>query len=306
MAEDTHNPLNNPDAPLSQAPPPAREEPPQADPELESFLDDVFSPEAQTVDEPEDTPAPLPDQAGAPAASHQPVPAASTTPDPGVPQTQPPADDLQKQVMQELLTKLQAMPTQQGQPEPQQAQQQLTPEIIRQQMKPVVDQYVQAGWISEDMAALYPQEATAMAWMYSTISQLQQSNNQALQYIQSTQQRDVGNQAATTLDSAITEVSGRGDVFDALKDDGVRQGFRDYIIELNPLMSQLTPDFLARQYYAYNHQLILDTAKAAAAPTQKKSAAALAKQEGSSARQAPTSAPQEEWADMLAGVLPGL
>jgi len=207
--------------------------------------------------------------------------------------------------MQELLTHLQSMrqPQEPAQPPPQ-----ITPEQARQQLKPLVDNLVKTGWISEDMAALYPNEAAAMAYQHVQILQMQQALQQVQGYINQTQQGTQANQAEQGIYRAIDEVASKGDVFEPLKTPEIRKGFFDWIVELNPLQSQITPDFLARQYYAYNHQVIFNTVKQAQqyqAPT-RQSRGAKAQQEGGSAHLPPPAQPSVEWADMIAGVLPGL
>ena len=316
MAEDLHNPLNNPAAePVGQDPTPPSEEP-EANDELSEFLSDYFESEPrQQAEETPAEPAPSPPQAAAePVSEGEPADTAPETPSSPSPPpaaevepTEPPTDDLQRRVLERLNEQLERMnaPT-----EPAQQAEQVTPDQMVQHYQPVMQQYVDGGWLDEDFVALYPKQAALMVHMWQMGTNMQQGVQETQQYTQAEQERRSQEDATRQLNSAMDEVTGRGDVYDALKDAEVRQGFQDFLInEVNPRLSQVTPDFLAKQFYAFHHQLIFDTIRqqqsggqADAQPVQgEPTAAQLAQQEGSSSRAAPTSPDVPEFVSMLEG-----
>lgn len=324
MAEDIHNPLNNPGAePISPAPQASapREEPPEPNDELDSFLDEVFETHSAADDTEPATEEPPPVQAGrppedrAPAAVPTQQPARDATP--REPSAQPalasdapaptpqPENDLQRQTLELLNEQLRRMGQQ---PEPERPQPQpITPDELVRQLQPRVQQYIEAGWITEDHALLYPRETALQVHMWDQIQQGTQQLQQTREFTETEQQRRSYEAADRQINTAIDEVAARGDVFGALGDAEVRQGFREFLInEVNPRLSQVNADFLARQFYAYNHQLIFDLAnqqrESGNGQQEAPSAAQLASQEGSSARGSQVTREKPEFADMLEGM----
>lgn len=319
MAEDLNNPLNNPAAePVGQPPTPRGEEAePEPDQELADFLDDVLdnadtsapmAGESTQLPEPA-APAVLPpspeNQSALDGGDEHPA-----SPSPDGEAVQPAVDPLQHQVLERLNDQLERM----GQPpaaQPVQAQP-VTPEAMLQHYQPRIQQYVEAGYLDEDYVSLYPRQAALMVHMWDMGTNLQAGVQQTQQFTQAEQARRTEDNANTQLNTAIDEVASRGEVFGALSDTEVREGFREFLItEVNPLLSQVTPDFLARQFYAYNHQLIFDTirqgvgadAQAGTQPAvaQAPTGAQLAQQEGSAARTVPAVTGQPDFADLLQG-----
>lgn len=310
MAEDLNNPLNNPGAEPVQHTPPPREVAPEApDPELEDFLDEVFETrnEAPTESEPPEAPPPVqgraseerpvadPTQQPSEAPSEEPSSHPAPVPDSG-------QEDLQRQVLQRLNEQLERMaqsPAEEPpQPEP------ITPEQLQQQYQPRIQQYVEAGWLDEDFVSLYPRQAALMVHMWDMGTQMQQGVQQTQQFTEQEQARRTREQAEQQIDTAINEVAARGEVFGALTDAEVRDGFKEFLVnEVNPRLSQVNADFLARQFYAYNHQLIFDLAKQQGGQGGQPEAtpAQLAAQEGGGPRGAPSAPQQPEFMDLLEG-----
>jgi hypothetical protein len=310
MAEDRANPLNNPQmAEAISHPAPASEPPPRND-ELEDFLDEVLeTPEPQASAPPpreQGVSTPEPAQAVSPGAPPTPSADAPTAhPAPAAPPeaAAPDSEALQQEVLRRLNEQLQRM----AEPAPQEPAPppQVTPDQLYRQYQDRIQQYTEAGWLDEDFVALYPKQAALMVHMWDMGTGLQQGVQQTQAFTQAEETRRAQESASKQLDDAIAAVAARGEVFGALGTDEVRQGFREFLIDLNPHMSQITPDFLARQFYAYNSQLIYDLAKQQSQNPSVQpdgpSAAQLARQEGAGTRAAPTTAQVPEFADLLEG-----
>lgn len=318
MAEDLHNPLNNPDAePVRQAPGVTPSAPEPVDEELSQFLDDIFESEPSS-DHDVVAETPDPQAGGAPsspseAAAHTasevpaaPLPGGSDPQDSGDQAKAAPApsqDDLQRTVLERLNAQLQRMeqPPQEAAPQAPE----MTPDALVQYYAPRVQQYIEAGWIDEDLAALYPKHAALTVHMWDTGTQLRQGVQQTQAFTQAEEARRARESAEQQLESTISQVSSRGDIFGALEEKEVRDGFREFLIsEVNPRLSQVTPDYLARQFYAYKQDLIFDKVKAQLQHAETSSApsdADLAAQEGGSARIAPAASSKPEFVDLLEG-----
>jgi hypothetical protein len=308
MAEDALNPLNNPQMAEAISHPAPPSEPPPANSELEDFLDEVFETQPQASVPPpreQGVSTPEPAQAVSPGAPPAPSADAPTAhPAPAVPTEAPaPEPDLQQEVLRRLNEQLQRMaePPPQEQPPPPQ----VTPDQLYRQYQDRIQQYTEAGWLDEDFVALYPKQAALMVHMWDMGTGLQQGVQQTQAFTHAEETRRARESASKQLDDAIAAVAARGEVFGALGTDEVKQGFREFVIDLNPHMSQITPDFLARQFYAYNSQLIYDLAKQQSpSPTAQPdgpTAAQLARQEGAGTRAAPSATQAPEFADLLEG-----
>ena len=317
MAEDIHNPLNNPGAePESPAAtPPASE--PEIDTELSEFLDDVFEssqdvalpeePEAGHTQEGAEDPSPLPAEApvAETSAPEEETPDAS----PGTPESDP-SDDLQRQVLERLNTQLERMSETPEEPAPQ--AEPVTPQAFLDHYRPKIDEYVRQGWIEEDRAALYPMDVAMQIHLFEVGGQLQQGVQQTQQFTEAEQTRQAHESAQQQLNSAMDEVASRGEVFNSLSDPKIRNDFQTFLVEeVNPRVSQINSDFLAKQFYAFSHQTIFnlqqqnsqagDTTVATPAGQGEPSPAQLAQQEGASTRAAPSDSSPPEFVELLEG-----
>jgi len=207
-------------------------------------------------------------------------------------------------LLREQLERMGQPPTPEPQPPPI-PQHLANPQAFLEYYQPAIDAAVREGWIDPDQAALYPMDQAFKIHLWQTLRNGTQRLEEAHQFTRTEQERRQVDEASRTLDSAIDEVAGRGEMFEALRTGEVRQGFRDFLIdEVNPRLSQITPDFLARQFYAYNHELIYNTVRQGggqASPQQGATPAQLARQEGSSTRAAATAVQAPEFADLLEG-----
>lgn len=310
---DPFNPLNNPDVePVSHAPV-AREAPPEPDQEFEDFLDDIFETPTDAAADITPPPAASPPAPAERPRVESPPPSAALIPTPGdapsaeglpAPPASEPQDDAQRQLLERLNRQLDRMEPQEPAPQPT-GPDLSKPDTFLEFYRPAIAAAVRDGWINEDTAALDPMGAALQIHMWNQIQQGGAQLQQTQEFTQAEQTRRSQEQATKQLDTAMDEVAGRGEIFEALKTDEVRTGFRDFLInELNPRLSQINADFLARQFYAYNHQLIFDTVhqqRESGGQQETASAAQLAQQEGTSARSAPSSIQQPEFLDLLEG-----
>jgi hypothetical protein len=118
----------------------------------------------------------------------------------------------------------------------------------------VVQQSVREGWIDEDVATLYPAATASMLLMRQQLLQLQQVVGQQQQILGQQQQQTliqtVQQQLETTLDAAAQQ----GPLYEGLRVPTEREAFRTYLRELNPMVGQLTPQFVGQHWLAYKTQ----------------------------------------------------
>ena len=311
MAEDAYNPLNdtNETADAPAEPEPAiPESVNDVDDGLADFLEEteLFDALAVVDDEPDSqepeppvsvqTPAVEPEDPAQPAAQETTL-TPPATPEPA----SAPNEELQRETLELLRDRLQA---QTAGEEP--VQPQLTPQQAFQSFQPQVQQAVEAGWITEEHAALYPQESALIVYALTQLQQGGQRVQQIEQYTEAERHRQAVGQAQAQLNTAIDEVAARGGDFGLLSDPAIRKEFEDFIYELDPQMSKINADFLAKQYFAFNHEPIMNAIReqnsqpnvnTEPTPTQ------LAQQEGVSTRPTEGATPEKpEFADLLAGL----
>lgn len=342
MAEDRFNPLNNPNVAPRQAPGRHAEETSPPDGTFDAFLDEVFGadeaheePQAQ-LEVPE---SPDPALEEPPATIPPPEKAVSSPPPPAQPAAVPPPPrfayngqyyTLEELATQGLLTEaLQkatqfdsarqqppVQPVQQAQQQPQTPQQpppqrQVTPEEVQRTYAPMVERMVSDGWMEADVPTLYPQTTAAIMQMFTLAQQAHQMASALVQARMQEQQEVQRTTASSRLDDAITHAAEQGTLYQGLKDPTIRQGFRDFLVnEVNPVVEQVTPEFVSRLWFAYNQDIIRDLAQQVQQPvaqgTQNGHATAVAPPAPAargSARIDRAPVEQDPWDDLIQGIL---
>lgn len=334
MAEGQSNPNVTP----RQAPGRQAEEPSPPDGTFDAFLDEVFGAD-ETSEEPDTTAevpeSPEPDPEEPPATIPPPEKAVSSPPPPAQPAAVPPPPrfayngqyyTLEELATQGLLTEaLQkatqfdsarqqppVQPVQQAQQQPQTPpQRQVTPEEVQRTYAPMVERMVSDGWMEADVPTLYPQTTAAIMQMFTLAQQAHQMASALVQARMQEQQETQRTTASSRLDAAITSAAEQGTLYQGLKDPTIRQGFRDFLVnEVNPVVEQVTPEFVSRLWFAYNQDIIRDLAQQVQQPavqgTQNGHTTAVAPPAPAargSARMDRVPVEQDPWADLIQGIL---
>lgn len=167
-------------------------------------------------------------------------------------------------------------PQQQVQSQPQMAPQQMLAQI-RAKYDPVVQEAVKAGVVEADFAALFPGMAAQMLMYRDGFQQLAQQHQQTEQLIQAQTQQAQSQGLISDIGRSINALAQSGDAFASLKDPSQVQGFFSYLWDLNPQVGHLkNPDFLARQWVAYNKDQYLQNAQTQQVNAQRQSQVRLA------------------------------
>lgn len=152
---------------------------------------------------------------------------------------------------------------------PPQPQQPIDPRAHQAQLvahyAPQINEAVKNGWIEEDFAQLYPNAVAQMLWHRDQMYDLNRRFGSFSELHTGQTRKAEANGHKTQLTATLDTLAGSGDFFKPLLDAEKRQGFLDFLIESgNPLVTQLTPDYLKRQWVAFNHETVLTAAQATA------------------------------------------
>lgn len=146
-------------------------------------------------------------------------------------------------------------------PPPAQVQEPAQPVItqaqIRSHYEPEIQKAVEAGYLSETFSAEYPDEAAQFLYHRDIIYGLSKRLTEVVQYLNQNVQKDQVTQIDQKFNNLFDETAKHGGFYEPLTDPTTRENFKKYIIELNPYDSQLTPEFIAGQWLAYNREAIL-------------------------------------------------
>ena len=181
---------------------------------------------------------------------------------------------------------LEAQAERQAQPPAQQPQARpqapgLSPVQVRAAYEPIMNQLVQAGAIEQDLAEAYPGfVAQALHISHTTTQRLAQAE-QLLEVMAdrlvSGDQQSEKSQVVGTMDRFSANLAAKeGEAYKALADPQERDSFYQFLAEqVNPPVSALNEDFMARMYVAYKRDEWATAIKAAQAQNAKKQAVTL-------------------------------
>ena len=136
-------------------------------------------------------------------------------------------------------------------------------EQIRQAYAPMLKQYVEAGHIEPDFAEAYPDMATGMMFRVEQLETLIAKVTQILNWIAQVDQARNQSQVMGRFTAAINEVAANKDkLYDGLRDSDMRAEFEKWLREeVDPKVGQLTPEYIERQWVAYNAKAIIEFTK---------------------------------------------
>ena len=194
---------------------------------------------------------------------------------------------LQKKYVEALEQKNQPQagpqPTQQPQQTPQAYMQ-----ALRQKYDPVVKQYADSGILSQDYVTLFPAEAAQMVHYAQRHEQLENVVRAIASDMQGRSQKEQQTGLVNQVAQSMNALASSGEPFAPLKDPVRQQEFWNYLWEMNPQVVQLSnPDFLARQWVAFNKDQYLQTAQTRQIQAQRSQQARLARADATGGTRAP-------------------
>ncbi|MEO0080303.1 MAG: hypothetical protein ABIK44_06475 [candidate division WOR-3 bacterium] len=141
-----------------------------------------------------------------------------------------------------------------------------TPQMIEATYRPVVSKAVEDGWIESDLAEAFPRFVSAALYHLQRLDETRQWLNYLLVKEAEREKVVSRERVVEKLDALCDSISAKGDVYAALSDKEIRRGFYDYLAELDAPVSNLSEEFIKRQWIAYNHDALVEAAiqKAAA------------------------------------------
>jgi hypothetical protein len=171
-------------------------------------------------------------------------------------------------------------------------QDQVTPEAYMDNLKrayePILKDYVSKGLMSSDFVNLFPNEAAQMVHYERRFSQAENVMKAIAGEIQGRTQREQSSGLVNDVARNISNLAQSGEAFAPLKDPAKTQEFFNYLWELNPQVSQLrSPDFLARQYVAFNKDQYLQSAQQKQAQATRTNAVRYARADATGGTRAP-------------------
>lgn len=188
---------------------------------------------------------------------------------------------------QEVLEQARQQPAQPVAPPPQpkpQAQ-------IRAEYAGEVSRAVQQGYIESDFAQLYPDFASQAMMHVSMLYDLAGAMRGLRDKVDSLGGQTTAKDAIAKLNGTLDQVAGKGEPWAWLKDPKERTGFLDYLGTVNPLVEQLTPEFLSQQAVAYKADAFLEATRQTAERQQHQRDDARRKAAGDGRGSRPTATP---------------
>jgi hypothetical protein len=162
----------------------------------------------------------------------------------------------------EQLKQAQQQPQQQGQQQPQMSAQQWT-QAIRAKYDPVVNQLSKDGVIEQDAVTLFPSLMAQAVAYKERQDRHEQVLNSVVEQMQGSQRQAQSSGLVNDIGRSINALAQSGDAFAPLRDPAKVQQFFNYLYDMNPQVHQMrNPDFLARQWVAYNKDQYLQEAQA--------------------------------------------
>lgn len=166
---------------------------------------------------------------------------------------------------------------------------------------------VKDGYLESDLAELYPDFASQAMLHRDLLYDTRRALIALQQEVGGYTGRQRAEEGRAKLDTALDGLATHGlnglgtEIFAALKEPTEREGFFGFLLQSNPTVDKLTPEFLGRQYLAYKGDVLLTAANAAAmvARDQRGQAIRQAQGVGRSARPVTPQAPTKSHLDAL-------
>ena len=182
---------------------------------------------------------------------------------------------------------------QQGQQDPNQPKPaNLTPQAYMEQLRskfdPVVKQYVENGLMESDFVTLFPGMAAQMAYYQTAFDSMSNVVRAVAGEMESRTRREQSTGLVNEVAQSINQLAQSGEPFAPLKEPQKVQEFFNFLWELNPQVGQLrNPEFLARQWVAFNKDQYLQALQSREQTTARNQAARLARADATGGTRAP-------------------
>lgn len=151
-----------------------------------------------------------------------------------------------------------------GMPQPLSPQQQM--QAIRMRYDADVQKAVKDGLIEPDFASLFPGMAAQMLMYRDGFNAVSQQLSAVSQSMMQGQMQQQSQGLMQQIGQSIGNLAASGEAFASLKDPNVVQGFFKYLWDMDPKRAQVTnPEFLSRQWFAYNRDQYLQNQQRQAA-----------------------------------------
>jgi hypothetical protein len=159
-------------------------------------------------------------------------------------------------------------------PEPPAAPKPITNLEIAQKFDPIafamLPELVKENLVESDMAELYPRTLGTMIgqlrWIAEMLTDARTAISILIPHVSEIVTRERGELVADRFTGLLDKLQGSAKEYEILKDEKVRLGFVEYLRELDPegkrAFGEKGEEFLKRQWFAYNHEAILEAGTA--------------------------------------------
>lgn len=150
----------------------------------------------------------------------------------------------------------------------------LRPEQVQAAYAPVLAEEIKQGWLEPDVAELYPKTTATVRYHIDRLNGMVQAIEGLAQRFYAVENKVLGvspEDVFGRLDKDLDALAGDAErkEFGVLKEKAVRDGFVEFIKALDPRVKQIQdPEFLRRQFYAYNNDAIQEAMRQAAASSE--------------------------------------
>jgi hypothetical protein len=182
-----------------------------------------------------------------------------------------------------------------------------TPAELQNHYAAEIKKVAEAGYLDPDFADAFPASAASMIFHRDLLYDVRNAVAQLLQQNKVTAKKTEGEQANQLINGLCDKVAGDGDYYTTLGDGDARGKFIEYLVELNPFMSQINESFIRRQWIAFNGDTVLAAVSGANVKAAAKSAdkRRLAAGEGGAPRNAANNEPAHEPGDIIDSLIAG-
>jgi len=153
---------------------------------------------------------------------------------------------------------------QQPQPQQQPQRQGVTSDQVQALYKPAVQQAVANEVMEADFAEAFPKFSANILYGLDLVKDVRAAAQTLIERMNQSERGSMETAVIQDVYSSIANLSTQGEPFAQLADPQVQQGFFNYLVEINPQLPHLrNPEFLARQWIAYNKDTYLQKAASA-------------------------------------------
>ncbi len=140
--------------------------------------------------------------------------------------------------------------------------------VVKQQYAPLVANFIKhdidSGELESDLNEMYPETLktlyTRILFQEAKVDDLRQAVWELQQSTSGVRQKEARSEIENAIGAQLDILASSDEVYGLLKDADTREGFIDYLFDLNPSLDQVSGDvaqaFLAKQWFAYNADAI--------------------------------------------------